>query len=97
MLKRTNKFRHVIISEKCDTPRFMTLDVNVCRNASWLESLGALTLGAVIVPTVTNPHCNGLRGDLEALGKDYNRVGKRVMSADDFGTSTIRRSAAVAR
>lgn len=60
-----------------DTCRFMALEKNVCRDPSWLESLGALTLGSSVIATLDHPKCEGLQGDLRALARDYYRVGGR--------------------
>jgi hypothetical protein len=66
--------------DRCDVSRFMVLDADVCRHGSFLESWGSVTLGALVVPTLPHPHCNGLAGDFQALAKDYRRVGKHLLA-----------------
>ncbi|MGN6585681.1 MAG: hypothetical protein ACTHJV_18455 [Rhizobiaceae bacterium] len=63
-----------------DTSRFLMIEPDVCRRASWYETLGAMTFGSIVVDTLPHPQGNGLRGDLEALGRDYRRVGSRALS-----------------
>lgn len=82
MSKMKPIFRKVVVSRDYDTSRFLTLETNVCRSASWVESLGAVTMGSMVVSTIINPRCNGLRGDLDALGGDYRRVGNRFLASD---------------
>ncbi len=53
--------------------RYMTLDSNVMRKASWLESFGSITLGSSVAPTKLHVNCYGMRGDMYALAFDYRK------------------------
>lgn len=74
---------------KVDTSRFMTLEgKNSCREASWADSFGAISLGSCSVATLRHPSNNGLRGDMEVLSLDYRKVGARVSSNKKLFTAS---------
>ena len=80
--------KHHIGAAKRDTSRFLTLEAHVCREFSWYETLGALTFGSAIVPTLPQPKSEGLRGDINAIAGDYRRVGRRLGGPTRFAKAS---------
>ncbi|NTG22014.1 hypothetical protein G6L00_16365 [Agrobacterium rhizogenes] len=63
---------------KCDVSRFMVIDSDICRDASWLESFAVLTFGADVTLRIHRPVSQGMKGDIEALAGDFRRVGAKL-------------------
>lgn len=70
----TKKLLKAMISGGRNCDRYMTIEPDPARGASWLESFGSITLGSYVVELNHRPVCGGLRGDMGALGNDMQNT-----------------------